>query len=70
MVEVGQQGVKLNEAGKKKVDAKVSMAFGNTPQDLFKAFSEDQQFYARKMPTWGKPSRILTSSPSKRYLTF
>ena len=54
MVEVGQKVAKLNEADKKKVDTKMSMAFGNTPQDLFKAFSEGQQFYAKKDATLGK----------------
>lgn len=54
MVEVGQKVAKLNEAGKKKVDAKVSMAFGSTPQDLFKAVSEGQQFYAKKDANLGK----------------
>jgi hypothetical protein len=54
MVEVGQKVAKLNDAGKKKVDAKVSMALGSTPQDLFKAFSEGQQFYAKKDDNLGK----------------
>lgn len=54
MVAVGQKVAKLDEAGKKKVDTKVSMAFGSTPQDVFKAFSEGQQFYSKKDANLGK----------------
>jgi len=54
MVEVGQKVAKLDEAGKKKVDTKVSMAFSATPGDVFKAFSEGQQFYTKKDPKLGK----------------
>jgi hypothetical protein len=54
MVELGQKVAKLDEAGKKKVDAKVSMGLSNTPMDVFKAFSEGQQFYAKKDDNLGK----------------
>jgi hypothetical protein len=54
MVEVGHKVAKLDDAGKKKVDAKVSMALGNTPGDVFKAFSEGQMFYQKKDPNLGK----------------
>jgi hypothetical protein len=54
MVELGQKVAALDEAGKKKVDAKVSMAFGSMPMDVFKPFSEGQQFYAKKDPNLGK----------------
>jgi|WetSurMetagenome_2_1015567.scaffolds.fasta_scaffold192664_2 hypothetical protein len=54
MVELGQKVAKLDEAGKKKVDAKVSMGLSNTPMDVFKAFSEGQQFYAKKDAKLGK----------------
>jgi hypothetical protein len=54
MVELGHKVAKLDAAGQKKVDAKVSMAFGNTPGDVFKAFSAGQQFYAKKDPSLGK----------------
>jgi hypothetical protein len=54
MVEIGQKVAKLDEAGKKKVDAKVSMGFSNTPMDVFKAYSEGQQFYSPKDANLGK----------------
>ena len=54
MVELGRKVEALDEAGKKKVDAKVSMAFGSMPMDVFKPFSEGQQFYAKKDPKLGK----------------
>jgi hypothetical protein len=54
MVELGNKVAKLDESGKKKVDAKVSMAFGSTPQDVFKPFSEAQQFYSAKDTNLGK----------------
>jgi hypothetical protein len=54
MVEVGQKVAKLDEAGKKQVDAKVSLAFSNTPGDVFKAFSEGQMFYQKKDANLGK----------------
>jgi hypothetical protein len=54
MVDIGQKVAKLDEAGKKKVDTKVSMGLGNTPMDLFKALSEGQQFYAKKDAKLGK----------------
>jgi hypothetical protein len=54
MVALGQKVAKLDAAGQKRVDTKVSMAFGNTPGDVFKAFSAGQQFYAKKDPNLGK----------------
>jgi hypothetical protein len=54
MVELGRKVEALDEAGKKKADAKVSMAFGSMPMDVFKPFSEGQQFYAKQDPKLGK----------------
>jgi hypothetical protein len=54
MVDLGNKVAKLNDAGKKQVEAKVAMAFGSTPQDLFKPFSEAQQFYSAKDANLGK----------------
>ena len=69
MVDIGQQVAKLDDAGKKKVDAKVSMAFGSTPRTSSRPFLKASSTIRRKMPTWGKPSRTSTSSPSTPCLT-
>jgi hypothetical protein len=63
MVELGQKVAKLDEAGKKQAEAKVSMAFGSTPMDVFKPFSEAQQFYVAKDANLGnaiKDFNIIT----------
>ena len=54
MVAFGQKVAALDEAGKKKAEAKVAMAFSATPMDVFKPFSEGQQFYTKKDPNLGK----------------
>ena len=54
MVALGQKVAALDEAGKKKAEAKMAMAFSATPMDVFKPFSEGQQFYLQKDPNLGK----------------
>jgi hypothetical protein len=54
MVDLGHKVAKLDPAGQKKAEAKVAMAFSSTPGDVFKAFSEGQQFYMKKDPNLGK----------------
>lgn len=63
MVELGNKVAKLDDASKKKVESKVVMAFSSTPQDVFKAFSEAQQFYVAKDANLGnniKDFNIIT----------
>jgi hypothetical protein len=63
MVELGKKVEALDAAGKKKAEAKVAMAFSSTPMDVFKPFSEAQQFYAQKDPNLGnliKDFNIIT----------
>jgi hypothetical protein len=47
MVELGKKVAALDDAGQKKVNAKVSMSFSSLPGDVFKAFSEGQQHYMK-----------------------
>ena len=54
MVALGQKVAALDEAGKKKAEAKMAMAFSSIPMDVFKPFSEGQQFYTQKDPNLGK----------------
>jgi hypothetical protein len=63
MVELGNKVAKLDDAGKKKVESKVAMAFSSTPMDVFKPFSEAQQFYGAKDANLGnniKDFNIIT----------
>ena len=48
MVEIGKKVAVLDAASQAKVNSKVSMAFNTLPGDVFKAFSEGQQFYLQK----------------------
>jgi hypothetical protein len=54
MVALGQKVAALDAAGQKKAEAKVAMAFSAIPMDVFKPFSEGQQFYMQKDPNLGK----------------
>jgi hypothetical protein len=63
MVELGKKVEALDAAGKKKAEAKVAMAFSSIPMDVFKPFSEAQQFYMQKDPKLGnliKDFNIIT----------
>jgi hypothetical protein len=54
MVELGRKVAALDAAGQKKTEAKMAMAFSSIPMDVFKPFSEAQQFYLPKDPKLGK----------------
>jgi hypothetical protein len=48
MVELGKKVAALDDAGKKMANAQVSLSYSSIPGDVFKAFSEGQQFYIKK----------------------
>lgn len=58
LVELGKKVQSLDQAGKKKVELKVSMAFSSMPADVFKAYSEGQQFY---MKTDNNLAKLISS---------
>jgi hypothetical protein len=54
MVALGRKVAALDEKGQKQAEAKVAQAFGRVPGDLFKTYSQGQQFYSQKDAALGK----------------